>query len=132
MLHQLYLNTFSGFVIPINFLIEIIDELVRKRTKPKKDNELSHRPKWMYQFHRKRLHHLVLPGSHNSATSSFHKKTTILPLERAWSRCQVLSIAEQLMGGIRFLDLKILYDQKSSDVWVYSSDVLCIRYSYWY
>ena len=64
------------------------------------------RSSWLSSHADKKLGDMVLPGSHHSGMSS----TGVvggLDIERAWMVCQSIDITEQLLYGIRFLDLRI-------------------------
>jgi hypothetical protein len=47
------------------------------------------------------LRSLVLPGTHDSNTNSLDTKFL-----KTFSRCQKLSVFEQLMSGVRYLDIR--------------------------
>lgn len=70
---------------------------------------------WMAKLpDERRLSHICLPGSHDSATA-YTQSTGVISGAVSWVcqaiNCQSLSISEQLNAGVRFLDLR-LYPEK--------------------
>ncbi|XP_070640131.1 PI-PLC X domain-containing protein 1 [Bos indicus] len=80
------------------------------------------------------LHQLSIPGSHDTMTYCLNKKSPIsskeprllqllckvlpcvtLPMVLKWSTTQVLSVTEQLDGGVRYLDLRIAHVEDGSE-----------------
>ncbi|XP_066103136.1 PI-PLC X domain-containing protein 1-like isoform X5 [Saccopteryx bilineata] len=80
------------------------------------------------------LHHLSIPGSHDTMTYSLNKKSPISrtespllqflakalpcitrPVVLKWSVTQVLNVTEQLDAGVRYLDLRIAHMLEGSE-----------------
>lgn len=74
---------------------------------------LTPRTDWMSKVYGLCLHELLIPGTHDSATYHFDS-VTMLGLAQA----QILTIRQQLDGGIRFLDIRV---NKNSDGVLYGS-----------
>ena len=74
----------------------------------------------------KKIHEIVIPGSHDSGAFSFSRKSPVVDLPKwfgnlrklvkylpgegivvKWSKTQSLSIADQLKNGVRYLDFRI-------------------------
>ena len=56
--------------------------------------------------------------------SSLHLSNPFLQIE-GWSRCQKLGIDQQLYGGIRFLDLRLM--NQGADIWCHHNLVICMK-----
>ncbi|KAB1253586.1 PI-PLC X domain-containing protein 1 [Camelus dromedarius] len=80
------------------------------------------------------LHHLSIPGSHDTMTYCLDKKSPIshnesrllqflgktlpcvtLPVVLKWSITQVLTVTEQLDAGVRYLDLRVAHMEEGSE-----------------
>ena len=68
---------------------------------------------WMKDYQEDKLSEILIPGSHDSATYSFKKlqNKTILN----FAQCQQYTIYEQLMDGVRFLDIRIC--KFNNEIW---------------
>ena len=67
---------------------------------------------WMRHIDDSRyLSELSIPGTHDSITSLFHSEIGMI---EGWTRCQDLDLDEQLRHGIRFLDIRLRYDDSAS------------------
>ncbi len=120
-----------GILIGIlNFPVEIFDEIFRKRSEKLYGFSLSPRPDWMKEYHSRTLRHLCLPGSHQSGTYIMDRKLSPVPMVEGWSRCQGLSVEQQLMGGIRFLDFRLMTDPEDKEVWLHHNLVACEKFRY--
>eukprot|EP01083_Nonionella_stella_P292878 996113_1 len=95
----------------IGCLFEGVNEMGRKKSHklpsihtmkdmPLMGNQLCN---WMSQFPDQKLNQLSIPGSHESGTYSIPDS-----IVNAWSRCQTLTVYEQLMLGIRYLDFRVI------------------------
>ncbi|XP_036098127.1 PI-PLC X domain-containing protein 1 [Molossus molossus] len=90
------------------------------------------------------LHHLSIPGSHDTMTYGLNKKSPIcntesrllqllakvlpcvtVPAVLKWSVTQVLSVTEQLDAGVRYLDLRIAHMQEGSERNLHFVHMLC-------
>ena len=56
--------------------------------------------------------------------SCFYFQLSWLPLVRDWAVCQRLSIADQLNGGVRMLDLRVTQDDDQV-VWLHHNLIWC-------
>ena len=112
----------------VNVPAEIIDEIRRKKPKLMYTYHLAARPQWMKSFKRRSLRHLCLPGSHQSATNDVHKHLRSVPMVEGWSKCQKVDIMAQLVGGIRFFDLRLMSDTKTKEVWTHHNVVQCVKF----
>jgi hypothetical protein len=111
----------------INFPAEVIDELGRSVSyKLPSRGGLTPRPAWMRSQRGRILRNICLPGSHQSATYHMHQKLRAVPMVEGWSRCQKLSIDQQLYGGIRFLDLRLM--SRGADIWCHHNLVICVKF----
>ena len=54
------------------------------------------------------------------------KKLKAIPMSEGWSRCQSHDIYQQLVGGIRFLDLRVM--DHDGDIWLHHNVVVCITF----
>ena len=52
------------------------------------------------------------------------KKLKAIPMSEGWSRCQSFDIYEQLIGGVRFLDFRIM--DHDGDLWLHHNIVICV------
>ena len=63
---------------------------------------------WMSGIDGERLiTEINLPGTHDSATHAVFTYSVVSPLYHNYAVCQKLSIREQLMAGVRYLDLRL-------------------------
>ncbi|WAS89834.1 phosphatidylinositol-specific phospholipase C [Nannocystis punicea] len=70
------------------------------------------RVNWMGQLYAegdKFLHQLTIPGTHDSGTSGL--------LRGGASRCQSMTIQEQLEAGVRFLDIRLVPEGNDLRIW---------------
>ena len=74
---------------------------------------LSSRANWMATHHNKRLYDMLIPGTHDSATHKFVDAALVTN----WARAQQFSIYDQLVGGIRYLDIRVNNDLKDGKVY---------------
>ena len=107
-----------------NFPAEAVDECSRKRSPKINSDYLARRADWMKGHHGRVLKSICLPASHQSGTALIDKKLKPIPLVEGWSRCQGYSIEQQLIGGIRFLDLRLMTHE--SDVWIHHNVIACV------
>lgn len=106
---------------------EVADEMFRKRSdRLATCSHLTPRPNWMKNHQGRIISYLCLPGSHQSGTYHMEKKLKSIPMIEGWSRCQKCDIYDQLMGGIRFLDLRLM--DYEGDIWLHHNVVTCIRF----
>ena len=122
--------TFGIILGILSFPVEIFDEVIRTRSKKLFAFSLSPKPDWMKKYHRRTLRHLCLPGSHQSGTYIMERKLKPIPMVEGWSRCQSLSVEQQLMGGIRFLDFRLMTDPTDKEVWLHHNMVTCEKFRY--
>ena len=122
--------TFGIILGILSFPVEIFDEIFRTRSKKLFAFSLSPKPDWMKKYHRRTLRHLCLPGSHQSGTYIMERKLKPIPMVEGWSRCQSLGVEQQLMGGIRFLDFRLLTDPTDKEVWLHHNMVTCEKFRY--
>ncbi|KAI8911113.1 PLC-like phosphodiesterase [Gorgonomyces haynaldii] len=76
------------------------------------------RDNWLSNHPTKKLHQLILPGTHNSGTYLIRSENSLgvpFPVSfvvklfaRPFAQCQNRTIAEQLQMGIRYLDLRLV------------------------
>lgn len=83
----------------------------------------------------KKLSSIVIPGTHDSGTyciNSNSKRTKLLPdlqclnplvglVGAPWARTQQFSIADQLLYGVRYLDLRVLLDSDDGNMYLVHS-----------
>jgi len=135
-------NQSNGDSITIDTTItpSIINELNRS-TYSSSTNNCSTFSRWMGDLEKHISHlnlfDLVIPGTHNSGSYSINAHsefssdapaylnslplgfaTMIKPISISWSICQQKSIYEQLEGGIRFLDMRISYNNITQKIHV--------------
>lgn len=69
-------------------------------------DRLTSRPRWMGNVGVQGLclHEILIPGTHDSATYKFK---TDVPVMGSYAQAQKLDIAQQLDGGIRYLDIRV-------------------------
>lgn len=111
----------------IQFPVELVDESVRRRSPKLYSTGLSWRADWMKSYDHMSLAQLCLPATHQSATYTTHKKLRALPLLSGWSECQNISIRDQLEGGIRFLDLRVM--SYENELWTHHNVIICVKLS---
>ena len=104
---------------------ELLDECVRKRSTKLRHPRMTSRANWMKEHGQRTLPQICLPGSHQSGTFHMEKKLKSIPMCEGWSRCQEESIYEQLLGGVRFLDLRVMTYEK--DIWLHHNIVVCAK-----
>ena len=109
-----------------NFPVELIDECVRKRSDKLRHSYLSPRVDWMKNHQHRKIPQICLPGSHQSGTFHMQKKLKSVPMCEGWSRCQDTSVYEQLRGGVRFIDLRVMTYER--DIWLHHNIVICARF----
>ncbi len=114
----------------LSFPAEIFDEIFRKKSKKLYSFSLSDRRTWMKSHHDRTLRRLCLPGSHQSATNYIEKKIKPVPMVEGWSRCQGHSVEQQLFGGIRFFDFRIMTNEEDKEIWLHHNLVLCDKFRY--
>ena len=107
---------------------EAVDEVVRYRSEKLFSTSLEPRPNWMKKFSRRTISQLCLPASHQSSTYFMDRKLQQIPLVEGWSRCQILSIKEQLIGGLRLFDLRVMTDDKTKEIWTHHNVVACVTF----
>lgn len=120
--------TAGFFCVLCNCPVETADEMFRKRPiqlRPK----IMNQPKtdWMAAYPDKSILELSIPASHQSATYKISKNLRKLPLLEGWSRCQDMSVDEQLDAGVRFLDLRVM--DHGDDVWLHHNVIVCVTLS---
>ncbi|MFW5427375.1 MAG: phosphatidylinositol-specific phospholipase C domain-containing protein [Methylophagaceae bacterium] len=64
---------------------------------------LKSRADWMGHCQDMKLHNMLIPGSHDTTTYRFRDAA----VATLWAQTQQLTIYEQLMGGVRYLDIRI-------------------------
>ena len=109
-----------------NCPIEMIDECVRSRSTKLHHRRATSRANWMLNHQHRKLPQLCLPGSHQSGTYHMEKKLKQIPMCEGWSRCQELDIYQQLVAGVRFLDLRLM--NHDNDIWLHHNVVVCIKF----
>ncbi|KAK7105920.1 PI-PLC X domain-containing protein 3-like [Littorina saxatilis] len=88
------------------------------------------------------LHNLAIPGSHNSGSYELRKEWGLSPdadqslknmtsipligpmaldIILRWSKCQSLSVLQQLKAGVRFLDFRVAYHTPTEELYVVHS-----------
>ena len=72
--------------------------------------------RWMANYPERRLTQVNLPGTHDTGTYGGNGEMG--------TRCQELTIAQQLEAGVRFLDLRLVYDPKENadDLGIFHGD----------
>ena len=94
---------------------EAFDEMVRKRSPKLWSPALMPRSDWMSEFLNHPIKNICLPGSHQSGGYKVEKKLAPIPLTTGWTKCQEYAIADQLAGGIRFFDLRVMNNPDKKD-----------------
>jgi len=82
---------------------------------------LSPRKRWMKKYSHKALGELLIPGTHDSCAYSFKDLAGIT----SFAKTQQFSIYQQLVGGIRWLDIRVRFD--GSELWTAHS-FLAVRF----
>ena len=118
--------TVGIFFAVCNCPVELVDECVRTRSEKLQRRYVASRDSWMANHQHRKLTQICLPGSHQSGTYHMQQKLKPIPMVEGWSRCQRLSIYDQLRAGIRFLDLRVM--DHSGDVWLHHNLVVCIKF----
>lgn len=62
---------------------------------------------WMAAVADRSIFQLTLPGTHHSATNSIYRASWSTAICRRNAQCQSLSILEQLLAGVRSLDVRV-------------------------
>lgn len=114
--------------VACNAPAETVDELVRYRSKKLYSVKPTPQTEWMKRFALKTLSQLCLPASHQSGTYNMDHKLKQIPLVEGWSRCQKINIKQQLLAGVRFLDLRLMTDEKTKEIWLHHNVVACVTF----
>ena len=120
------LKATAGFLMaPVNIVAEIVDEATRKRPEKLEPVLTNPRPNWMKRHRTNTLQNICLPGTHLSSSYKMASKLSRLPTVEDWCRCQHLNITEQLMEGIRFLDVRVMTHE--GDIWTHADLITCMK-----